>query len=122
MQTARYPAVLPKIDRRRPIEGEIDHQRSIEGKKGKKKKKRKEEKRRRGEEISTSFPRAVLTRTPSRPSLASTFSPTRGDGTSPHAGRKIEATRGVQYKEEKEKKKRMRKRCIRHKGGSEQLL
>ncbi|RWW62915.1 hypothetical protein BHE74_00029937 [Ensete ventricosum] len=63
MRTARYRAVLPKIDRqrsilavgsqlkgeidrRRLIEGEIDRRRSIEREKGRKKKKRKKKKRR----------------------------------------------------------------------------
>ncbi|RWW40886.1 hypothetical protein BHE74_00053673 [Ensete ventricosum] len=118
--TARYRAVPPKIDRRRSIltigdrfrpseidfdrrrsiEGEIDRQRSIEGEKGKKKKRKK-----RKEYL---FPRAILVGAPSphavvargshaparrrRPRVTGAFSPTRGDGTSPHMGRKVETT------------------------------
>ncbi|RWW20808.1 hypothetical protein GW17_00015061, partial [Ensete ventricosum] len=52
MRTARYWVVPQKIDRRRPIEGEIDCRRSIEGEKGKKKK-RKRKKIRRGKEEPT---------------------------------------------------------------------
>ncbi|RZR83449.1 hypothetical protein BHM03_00010053 [Ensete ventricosum] len=52
MRTARYQAIPPKINRRRPIEGEIDRRRSIEGEKGKKKKR----KRRKKEKRSTYFP------------------------------------------------------------------
>ncbi|RZS17652.1 hypothetical protein BHM03_00049818, partial [Ensete ventricosum] len=44
-RTTRYQAVPPKIDRRRPIEGEIDRWRSIEGEKGKKKKRKRKKKR-----------------------------------------------------------------------------
>ncbi|RRT44359.1 hypothetical protein B296_00040783, partial [Ensete ventricosum] len=40
-RTARYQAVPSKIDRRRPIEEEIDRWRSIEEEKGKKKRRRK---------------------------------------------------------------------------------
>ncbi|RRT45088.1 hypothetical protein B296_00055352, partial [Ensete ventricosum] len=47
MRTIRYQAVLPKIDRRRPIEEEIDHRRSIAEEKGKKKRKKRKKKRRR---------------------------------------------------------------------------
>ncbi|RWW76677.1 hypothetical protein BHE74_00015215 [Ensete ventricosum] len=64
------PGGTAKINRRRSIEGEIDHQRSIEGEKGKKKKKRrrrKKKRRRRKKRIRTSFPRAVLARMPSPP-------------------------------------------------------
>ncbi|RWW30463.1 hypothetical protein GW17_00004948, partial [Ensete ventricosum] len=104
MRTARYRVVTPKIGRRRPIEGEIDHRRSIEGEKGKKKKRkrRKKKKRRR-----TYFPRDILalargcffsragrhsSHATSSPSPAGAFSPARGDGMSPRAGRKIETT------------------------------
>ncbi|RRT36526.1 hypothetical protein B296_00053624, partial [Ensete ventricosum] len=47
MWTARYRAVPPKIDHRRPFEEEIDRRRSIEEEKGKKKRKirKKEEKK-----------------------------------------------------------------------------
>ncbi|RWW09349.1 hypothetical protein GW17_00027164, partial [Ensete ventricosum] len=84
------PGVPPKIDRRRPIKGEIDHWRSIEGEKGKKKKKRKRRKKKRRRR--TYFPRVVLARVSSLPLPAGVFSPVQGDGMSPHAGRKIEAT------------------------------
>ncbi|RZS15314.1 hypothetical protein BHM03_00047132, partial [Ensete ventricosum] len=46
-RTAHYWAVLSKIDRRQPIEEEIDCRQSIEEEKGKKKRKRKKKKRRR---------------------------------------------------------------------------
>ncbi|RWW20251.1 hypothetical protein GW17_00015654 [Ensete ventricosum] len=62
--TRRYRQNQPStIDfgRRRLIEGEFDHRRSIEGEKGKKKKKRKRRKKK------TSFPRAILARALSPP-------------------------------------------------------
>ncbi|RWW06482.1 hypothetical protein GW17_00030186 [Ensete ventricosum] len=79
--TARYWVVPPKIDRRRSIEGE-------KGKKKKKRKRRKKKKRRR----RTYFPRDVLARAPSPPSPTGAFSPARGDGMPPHAGRKFKVT------------------------------
>ncbi|RWW28589.1 hypothetical protein GW17_00006925, partial [Ensete ventricosum] len=82
-RTARYWAVLSKIDFRQPIEEEIDRRRSIEEEKGKKKRKRKKK-----EEGKKKY----LARSPSSPAAA--FSPTRGDGASPRAGRQIEATCG----------------------------
>ncbi|RWW67568.1 hypothetical protein BHE74_00024971, partial [Ensete ventricosum] len=120
-RTVRYWAVLLKIDRRWPIEGEIDSWRSIlavggrlreksivGGRLREKKGRRGKEEKRRGEERSTYFPRVILARALSSPSpLAGrlrvaralsppsptgAFSPMRGDGTSPRVGRKIEAT------------------------------
>ncbi|RWW50160.1 hypothetical protein BHE74_00043600, partial [Ensete ventricosum] len=81
-RTARYWAVPPKIDRRRSIsivggrlkgeidrrrliEGEIDHWRSIEREKGRKKKKRKKKKKKEKKRKITYRPRAVLARVPS---------------------------------------------------------
>ncbi|RZS02811.1 hypothetical protein BHM03_00032892 [Ensete ventricosum] len=77
------------FDRRRSIEGEINRRWSIEGEKGKNKKRR----RRKKKMIHTSFPRAILDRTPSPSSPIGDSSPSREDGMSPHARRKIEATR-----------------------------
>ncbi|RZS15705.1 hypothetical protein BHM03_00047571, partial [Ensete ventricosum] len=117
-RTARYWAVPPKIDRRRSIsivggrlkgeidrrrliEGEIDHWRSIEREKGRKKKKRKKKKKKEKKRKITYRPRAVLARVPSplascrRPRVAnaSVPSPPAGRGRSfSRAGRKIEAT------------------------------
>ncbi|RZR86479.1 hypothetical protein BHM03_00013683 [Ensete ventricosum] len=85
----RRRSIEGEIDRRQSIEREIDRQQSIEGEKGKKKKKKRRKKKRRRR---TYFPHDVLARAPSLPSPASAFFPTRGDGTSPHTGRKIEAT------------------------------
>ncbi|RWV95231.1 hypothetical protein GW17_00042157, partial [Ensete ventricosum] len=84
--TARYRAVPPKID----------HQRSIEGEKGKKKRKRK--KRREEENLAPVLAHAssspcllfVGTSSPADRPRLSPPAPMRGDGTSPHAGRKIE--------------------------------
>ncbi|RWV98367.1 hypothetical protein GW17_00038794 [Ensete ventricosum] len=56
MRTARYRAVPPKIDRRRSIEGEIDHLRSIEEEKGKKKKRKKRKKKRSRNNTAPSSP------------------------------------------------------------------
>ncbi|RWW24605.1 hypothetical protein GW17_00011095 [Ensete ventricosum] len=84
MRTARYRAVPPKIDRRRSIEGE-------KGKKKKKRKRRKKKKRRRRKKYLFS-PRRRCPRVARTPSSTGAFSPVRGDGTSPRAGRKIEAT------------------------------
>ncbi|RWW02418.1 hypothetical protein GW17_00034495 [Ensete ventricosum] len=90
--TAKNRPSTVDFNRRRPIEGEIDRQRLIEGegKKKKKRKRRKKEKRRK--EI---IPSARALSPPvryRRPRVASTFSPTQGDETSPRAGRKNEAT------------------------------
>ncbi|RZR95063.1 hypothetical protein BHM03_00023864 [Ensete ventricosum] len=76
--SARYRAVPPKID----------HQRSIEGEKGKKKKR----KRKKKEKRSTNFPAPSSSARRRRPRVASAFSPARGDGMSPRVGRKVEAT------------------------------
>ncbi|RWW50352.1 hypothetical protein BHE74_00043408, partial [Ensete ventricosum] len=75
------------FDRRRSIEGEINRRWSIEGEKGKNKKRR----RRKKKMIHTSFPRAILDRTPSPSSPIGDSSPSREDGMFPHARRKIEA-------------------------------
>ncbi|RRT65321.1 hypothetical protein B296_00030780 [Ensete ventricosum] len=60
-RTARYWSVPQKIDRRRPIEGEIDHRQSIEGEKGKKKKKRERRKKKKRKE-KKDIPSIVLAR------------------------------------------------------------
>ncbi|RWW14342.1 hypothetical protein GW17_00021890, partial [Ensete ventricosum] len=111
-RTARYRAVPSKIDRRQPIEEgigrrrsieeeidhrwsierEIDRRRSIEEEKGKKKRKRKKKKR----EERIPRPPAVAARgrlraVAARGSPTAAFSPARGDGASPCAGRQIEA-------------------------------
>ncbi|RWV95414.1 hypothetical protein GW17_00041964 [Ensete ventricosum] len=88
---ARYWAVLPKS---------IVGGRLREKKGRKKKKERKEERRRRGEEERSTFAPSSparcrcpwVARKPLLPSPAGDFSPVRVDGTSPYAGRKIEAT------------------------------
>ncbi|RWW43713.1 hypothetical protein BHE74_00050596, partial [Ensete ventricosum] len=68
-RTVRYWAVPSKIDRRRPIEGEIDRRRSIEEEKGKMKKKRKKRKKEKKKKRRRRayFPRDVLARAPSSP-------------------------------------------------------
>ncbi|RWW32632.1 hypothetical protein GW17_00002679 [Ensete ventricosum] len=71
-RTACYWAVLPKIDRRRPIEGKIDRQRSIEEEKGKKKRKRRKKKRR----IKNTAPSSPACR--HRPWVARALSPPAG--------------------------------------------
>ncbi|RWW67781.1 hypothetical protein BHE74_00024743 [Ensete ventricosum] len=90
-RTARYRVVPPKIDCWRWISGEINHWLSIEEEKGKKKKKRKRRKKNKNL-LSMRRPRPRVARASSPPSPAGAFSPARGDGTSPRAGRKIEAT------------------------------
>ncbi|RWW12410.1 hypothetical protein GW17_00023919 [Ensete ventricosum] len=108
MWIARYRAVPPKVDRRRPIEGE----------KGKKKK-RKRKKRREEENLAPVLARAPMSPLPCtgialahgsparrHPRFAGVSSPAdrprpsppapvRGDGTSPRGGRKIEAMGGL---------------------------
>ncbi|RWW44170.1 hypothetical protein BHE74_00050091, partial [Ensete ventricosum] len=98
--TKNRPSVVD-LGRRRPIEEEIDHQqliereidrwRLIEEEKWKKKRKRrKKKKRRRKNTLPARRPRsrAVAARGSLVP--VASFSPTRGDGASPRAGRKIE--------------------------------
>ncbi|RWV95957.1 hypothetical protein GW17_00041368 [Ensete ventricosum] len=102
MRTARYRVVLPKIDRRRSIEGEIDRRRSIEGEKREEEeeeKKKKEEEEKNKEVPPFTVPSSParrrllrVTHAPSPPSPVGAFSPARGDGTSPNVGRKIKAT------------------------------
>ncbi|RWW14680.1 hypothetical protein GW17_00021529 [Ensete ventricosum] len=99
-RTVRYWAVPPKIDRRRSIStvggrlkkksivgGRLREKSIVDGRLRKKKGRRrgKEKKKRR-----IPRPRPVAAR--GSPALAVAFSPVRGDGTSPRAGRKIEAT------------------------------
>ncbi|RWW16571.1 hypothetical protein GW17_00019534 [Ensete ventricosum] len=91
MRTACYRAVPP----RSTVDGRLREKSTVSGRlREKKERKRgKEERRRRGEEErSTSFPRAVFARVPPSPSPAGDFSPAQGDGMSPCARRKIEAT------------------------------
>ncbi|RWW04828.1 hypothetical protein GW17_00031928 [Ensete ventricosum] len=86
MRTARYRAVPSKIDRRRSIEEE----------KGKKKRKRKKKEEGKKEYLARA-PSSLACRHRPRVACASSlpaaaFSPARGDGVSPRAGRHIEAT------------------------------
>ncbi|RRT45397.1 hypothetical protein B296_00055169, partial [Ensete ventricosum] len=67
--TTKNQSSAVDFDRQRPIKGEIDRRRLIEGEKGKKKKKKKKKKkrkrrkkRRRGETGKKKIPRAVLAR------------------------------------------------------------
>ncbi|RRT45675.1 hypothetical protein B296_00050643 [Ensete ventricosum] len=74
--TARYRAVLPKINRRwliegeidcrQSIEGEINRRRSIEGEKGKKKKKRKRKRRKIEKRRKEIIPSARVPSSPTR--------------------------------------------------------
>ncbi|RZS19923.1 hypothetical protein BHM03_00052385 [Ensete ventricosum] len=104
------PGGIAKIDRRRSIEKEIDRWQSIEGEKEKKKEEEEEEKKKEEYLLSPHrpHPRAVAT----RGSPAGDSSPARGDGMSPHAGRKIEATRKKKKRKRRKKKRRRRKKNL----------
>ncbi|RZR94259.1 hypothetical protein BHM03_00022929, partial [Ensete ventricosum] len=97
MRTARYLTVPPKIDRRRPIEGESTvggRLREIGDRR-----KREEKKKWRRNITSTVAARRSpaprrrprVARTVSPPAPTGDFSPARGDRASPNVGRKIEA-------------------------------
>ncbi|RWW17627.1 hypothetical protein GW17_00018432 [Ensete ventricosum] len=107
MQTTRYRTVLPKIDRWRSISAvggrlrEIDDRlREIKDRR-KREEEEEEKKKRRKNRTSTVVARRSPARCRPRPVVAhgspltpaSDFSPMRGDRTSPHTGRKIEATK-----------------------------
>ncbi|RWW04642.1 hypothetical protein GW17_00032124 [Ensete ventricosum] len=112
--TARYRAVPPKIDRRRSISA-VGRRQSISPVGGRLKKKStvddrlreklivaklivdgrlRKKKGRRGKEEKKKrrIPRPRAVTAHGSPALAAAFSPARGDGASPRAGRKIEAT------------------------------
>ncbi|RRT38446.1 hypothetical protein B296_00059100, partial [Ensete ventricosum] len=111
MRTARYRTVPSKIDRRRPIEEEVDgrlRKKSTVGGRLRKKKGRRrgKEKKKRGRKntLPVCRPRSPVVVAHGLPVrrcrlwvayvrslLAVAFSPARGDGASPCAGRQVEA-------------------------------
>ncbi|RWW36496.1 hypothetical protein BHE74_00058483, partial [Ensete ventricosum] len=105
MRTARYRAVPSKIDHRRSISviggrlkkkstvGGRLREKSIVGSQLRKKKERRRGKEKKNEEGKKEYlARLHVVVASGLPVAAVAFSPARGDGASPHAGRKIEAT------------------------------
>ncbi|RWV99982.1 hypothetical protein GW17_00037080 [Ensete ventricosum] len=93
------PGGIAKINRWRSIEGDKGKKKKKKKKKKKRKRKKKKKRERRKKYLASSSParrrRPRVSHEVSPPSLAGDFSPTRGDGMSPHARRKIEATKKV---------------------------